>query len=76
MARKKKGEAETLNGSRPLPTLAKKTRGFEARRGFLTFWVDEREGWVCPGLGKRYNPRYLARLRKRHKGPLWAMLKG
>jgi radical SAM superfamily enzyme YgiQ (UPF0313 family) len=39
-------------------------------------WVDEREGWVCPGLGKRYNPRYLARLRKRHKGPLWAMLKG
>jgi radical SAM superfamily enzyme YgiQ (UPF0313 family) len=39
-------------------------------------WVDERQGWVCPGLGKRYNPRYLARLRKRHKGPLWAMLKG
>jgi radical SAM superfamily enzyme YgiQ (UPF0313 family) len=39
-------------------------------------WVDEREHWVCPGLGKRYNPRYLARLRKRHKGPLWAMLKG
>lgn len=39
-------------------------------------WVDEREGWVCPGLGKRYNPRYLARLRKRHKGPLWAMLRG
>jgi len=39
-------------------------------------WVDEREGWVCPGLGMRYNPRYLARLRKRHKGPLWAMLKG
>jgi radical SAM superfamily enzyme YgiQ (UPF0313 family) len=39
-------------------------------------WVDEREVWVCPGLGKRYNPRYLARLRKRHKGPLWAMLKG
>jgi radical SAM superfamily enzyme YgiQ (UPF0313 family) len=39
-------------------------------------WVDEREGWICPGLGKRYNPRYLARLRKRHKGPLWAMLRG
>jgi len=38
-------------------------------------WVDEREGWVCPGLGKRYNPRLLARLRKHHKGPLWAMLR-
>ncbi len=36
-------------------------------------WVDERPGWICPGLGKRYNPRYLERLRRRHKGVLWAM---
>ncbi|MCU0661307.1 MAG: radical SAM protein [Myxococcota bacterium] len=34
-----------------------------------------REGWVCPGLGKRYNPRYLERLRSRkaRKGVLWTL---
>ncbi|MDD5309849.1 MAG: cobalamin-dependent protein [Deltaproteobacteria bacterium] len=36
-------------------------------------WVKDRRGWICPGLGQRYNPRYLARLRKRHKGPLWSL---
>jgi radical SAM superfamily enzyme YgiQ (UPF0313 family) len=35
--------------------------------------VDERPNWICPGLDKRYNPRYLERLRKRRKGVLWAM---
>ncbi len=36
-------------------------------------FVDERPNWICPGLDKRYNPRYLERLRRRHKGVLWAM---
>lgn len=38
-------------------------------------WVDARRGWICPGLGKRYNPRYLARLRlhRQRKGVLWPM---
>lgn len=38
-------------------------------------WVEKREGWICPGLGKRYNSRYLSRLRKRrnHKGVLWTL---
>ncbi len=39
-------------------------------------WVDDRKGWICPGLKKRYNPRYLARRRERlgHKGVLWPLL--
>jgi radical SAM superfamily enzyme YgiQ (UPF0313 family) len=39
-------------------------------------WVDERPGWICPGLKKRYNPRYLARRRERlgHKGVLWPLI--
>jgi radical SAM superfamily enzyme YgiQ (UPF0313 family) len=39
-------------------------------------WVDERKGWICPGLKKRYNPRYLARRRERlgHKGVLWPLI--
>ncbi len=36
-------------------------------------WVDQRPGWVCPGLAKRYNPRYFARLRRRYKGVLWTL---
>jgi radical SAM superfamily enzyme YgiQ (UPF0313 family) len=35
--------------------------------------VDARQNWICPGLDRRYNPRYLERLRKRRKGLLWAM---
>jgi radical SAM superfamily enzyme YgiQ (UPF0313 family) len=40
-----------------------------------TAWLEDREGWICPGLGKRYNPRYLARLRmhRQRKGVLWPM---
>lgn len=39
------------------------------------FWVDEHKGWICPGLGKKYNARYLARQRMRrgHKGVLWTL---
>ena len=39
-------------------------------------WVEDRPGWICPGLKKRYNPRYLARRRERlnHKGVLWPLL--
>jgi radical SAM superfamily enzyme YgiQ (UPF0313 family) len=39
-------------------------------------WVDDRKGWICPGLKKRYNARYLARRRERlgHKGVLWPLL--
>jgi radical SAM superfamily enzyme YgiQ (UPF0313 family) len=39
-------------------------------------WVEDRKGWVCPGLGKRYNARYLARRRMHlnHKGVLWPLL--
>jgi radical SAM superfamily enzyme YgiQ (UPF0313 family) len=38
-------------------------------------WVDNRRGWICPGLAKRYNARYLERLRihRGRKGPLWTM---
>ena len=38
-------------------------------------WTEARRGWICPGLGKRYNPRYLERLRihRKRKGPLWPM---
>jgi radical SAM superfamily enzyme YgiQ (UPF0313 family) len=38
-------------------------------------WTDERPSWICPGLGRRYNPRYLERLRlhQKRKGPLWPM---
>ena len=38
-------------------------------------WTEARRGWICPGLGKRYNPRYLERLRlhRNRKGPLWPM---
>ncbi len=38
-------------------------------------FVDQRPGWICPGLGKRYNSRYLSRLRERrkHKGVLWTL---
>jgi radical SAM superfamily enzyme YgiQ (UPF0313 family) len=35
--------------------------------------VDARPNWICPGLGRRYNPRYLERLRRRHKGLLWTI---
>ena len=35
--------------------------------------VDERPNWISPGLGRRYNPRYLERLRRRHKGLLWTI---
>lgn len=35
--------------------------------------VDARENWISPGLGRRYNPRYLERLRRRHKGLLWTI---
>jgi hypothetical protein len=40
-----------------------------------TAWTESRRGWICPGLGKRYNPRYLERLRihRKRKGPLWPM---
>ena len=39
-------------------------------------WVEDRTPWVCPGLGKRYNWRYMARRRMRlnHKGVLWPLL--
>jgi radical SAM superfamily enzyme YgiQ (UPF0313 family) len=39
-------------------------------------WVDERPGWICPGLKKRYNARYLARRRMhlKQKGVLWPLL--
>ena len=41
----------------PLPSVAEKTRDFEARRGFLTFYVDDRQGkiWleVPPPAGER-----------------------
>jgi radical SAM superfamily enzyme YgiQ (UPF0313 family) len=36
-------------------------------------WVEDRENWLCFGLNRRVNPRYLARLRKRHKGLLWTI---
>ena len=38
-------------------------------------WVDNHKGWICPGLGKKYNARYLARQRMRrgHKGVLWTL---
>ncbi len=38
-------------------------------------WVDERRGWICPGLGKRYNIRYLTRQRQKRgrKGVLWTL---
>ncbi|MBW2536486.1 MAG: cobalamin-dependent protein [Deltaproteobacteria bacterium] len=36
-------------------------------------YVETRRGWICPGLGEKMNPRYLARLRRRHKGPLWEL---
>ncbi len=38
-------------------------------------WVDARRGWICPGLAKRYNLRYLERLRlhRGRKGPLWTI---
>ena len=38
-------------------------------------WLESRSGWICPGIGKRYNPRYLERLRlhRQRKGPLWPM---
>ncbi len=43
--------------TKELPALAAKTKGFEAREGFLTFYVDEREGkiWleVPPPEGER-----------------------
>lgn len=35
--------------------------------------VDERPNWISPGLGRRYNPRYLERMRRRHKGLLWTI---
>jgi radical SAM superfamily enzyme YgiQ (UPF0313 family) len=35
--------------------------------------VDARPNWISPGLGRRYNPRYLERLRRRHKGLLWTI---
>jgi len=35
--------------------------------------VDARPNWISPGLGRRYNPRYLEKLRKRHKGLLWTI---
>ncbi|MDJ0763063.1 MAG: radical SAM protein [Myxococcota bacterium] len=38
-------------------------------------WVDARPGWICPGLKKRYNLRYLVRQRERRgrKGVLWTL---
>jgi hypothetical protein len=36
-------------------------------------WVDERPNWICPGLNRRCNQRYLSRLRRRHKGVLWTI---
>ena len=40
-----------------------------------TAWTDARRGWICPGLAKRCNARYLERLRlhRGRKGPLWTM---
>jgi radical SAM superfamily enzyme YgiQ (UPF0313 family) len=35
--------------------------------------VDDRPNWISPGLGRRYNPRYLERMRRRHKGLLWTI---
>ncbi len=43
-ARKKKPEPPPEPGA--LPGIAEKTRGFEARKGFLTFYVDESEGKI------------------------------
>jgi hypothetical protein len=40
-------------------------------------WIDAREGWICPGLQRRCNPRYLKRLRmhRNRKGVLWTIFK-
>jgi radical SAM superfamily enzyme YgiQ (UPF0313 family) len=38
--------------------------------------VEARPNWIAPGLGKRYNLRYLERLRRRHKGLLWTIYGG
>ncbi len=50
-------EAETPAEVEELPTIAEKTRGFEKRQGFVTFYVDERSGkvWleVPPPKGSR-----------------------
>ena len=55
MARKK--QAEPPPKAEELPAVADKTRGFEARKGFFTFYVDHREGkiWleVPPPEGER-----------------------
>jgi radical SAM superfamily enzyme YgiQ (UPF0313 family) len=39
-------------------------------------WVEERENWLCFGLDRRVNQRYLERLRRRHKGLLWTIYGG
>lgn len=39
-------------------------------------WVEERENWLCFGLNRRVNPRYLKRLRRRYKGLLWTIYGG
>jgi radical SAM superfamily enzyme YgiQ (UPF0313 family) len=38
-------------------------------------WVDERRGWICPGLNRRCNVRYLERQRsvRKRKGVLWRL---
>jgi hypothetical protein len=36
-------------------------------------WAKARKGWISPGLGTRFNPRYMGRLRRRHRGVLWRL---
>jgi radical SAM superfamily enzyme YgiQ (UPF0313 family) len=38
--------------------------------------AEARPNWICPGLEKRYNRRYLERLRRHHKGLLWTIYGG
>jgi radical SAM superfamily enzyme YgiQ (UPF0313 family) len=66
-----RGPAPSASALEPVFFIEEAVEGTVVDR--VAAWASERRGWVCPGLGQRYNPRYLARLRKRHKGPLWTL---
>ena len=56
-AQARKKQAEPPAAREALPTIAEKTRGLEARRGFFTFYFDDREGRIWlempPPAGER-----------------------
>jgi radical SAM superfamily enzyme YgiQ (UPF0313 family) len=64
-----------ISGNRLEPTFYIEERVQDTIVEKCAAWVEARRGWICPGLGKRYNPRYLERLRRhrKRKGPLWTI---